>query len=175
MVLRESFSLIIGERHDRDEIISIRHDICEIEGVKGAYDLIINNYGPNMNIGSVHIGVASDLTAKEIQVIERNITAMMYMKYNTIMTVGIYADCIETETSKSIHTFLLGLISENKNILQLHGFFVDEEKKHCNFDLVISFDEKEPEKVIEDIKNKMSEKFPDFYFIINLDTDISLS
>ena len=174
-ILRESFSLIIGERYDKEEIKKIRQDICAIDGVQGAYDLIINNYGPNKNIGSVHIGVSNDLTANEIQVIERNINTMMYMKYNTIMTVGIYADFVETEISKNIHSYLGSIIKDNKNILQLHGFFVDEEKKICNFDLVVSFDEKEPEELIEKVRLLMSEKFPEYQFIINLDSDFSLS
>ena len=174
-ILRESFSLIIGERYDKEEINKIRQDICAIEGVQGAYDLIINNYGPNKNIGSVHIGVANNLTAKEVQIIERNITAMMYMKYNTIMTVGIYADFVETEISKSIHKYLLEVNSKYEHILQLHGFFVDEEKKLCNFDLVISFDEQEPEQVVENVKKAMEEKFPEYTFIVTLDNDFSLS
>ena len=174
-ILTESFSLIIGERHDKDEIRSIKEDICSIEGVQGAYDLIINSYGPNKNIGSVHIGVANDLTAKEIQIIERNITALMYSKYSTIMTVGIYADNVESEISKSIHKSVVELIKRNPNILQLHGFFVDEERKLCNFDLVISFDEKEPDLVIENIRKSLSEQFSDFTFIITLDNDYSLS
>ena len=174
-ILRESFSLIIGERYDKDEIIKIRNDICAIDGVKGAYDLIINNYGPNNNIGSVHIGVSGDLTAREVQVIERNVTAMMYYKYNTIMTVGIYADSVESEISKEVHAYLLSLIKEHPCILQLHGFFLDEEKKFCNFDLVVSFDEKEPEELIDKIKKQMEEKFKEFTFIVNLDKDYSLS
>lgn len=174
-ILRESFSLIIGERYDKEEINKIRQDICAIDGVLGAYDLIINNYGPNKNIGSVHIGVANNLTAREVQIIERNITAMMYMKYNTIMTVGIYADFVETEISKSIHNYLLEVNSKYEHILQLHGFFVDEEKKICNFDLVISFDEQEPEQVVENVKKAMEEKFPEYTFIVTLDNDFSLS
>lgn len=174
-ILRESFSLIIGERYDKSEITKIKADICAVEGVQGAYDLIINSYGPNKNIGSVHIGVANDLTAKEIQIIERNITALMYSKYNTIMTVGIYADNVESEISKSIHKSVVELIKRNPNILQLHGFFVDEERKLCNFDLVISFDEKEPDIVIENIRKSLSMEFSDFTFIITLDNDFSLS
>ena len=174
-ILTESFSLIIGERYDKEEINKIRKDIMAIEGVQGAYDLIINNYGPKKNIGSVHIGVANSLTAREVQIIERNITAMMYMKYDTIMTVGIYADFIETAVSKNIHQYLSSIINDNKNILQLHGFFVDEEKKLCNFDIVISFDEDEPEIVVENVKKAMEEKFPEYTFIVTLDSDYSLS
>ena len=174
-ILRESFSLIIGERYDREEVAKIKNDICQIEGVNGAFDLIINSYGPHKNIGSVHIGVKSDLTAREVQTIERNITVMMYQKYNTIMTVGIYADSTETEMSKHIHNTLVNLIKNYKNVMQLHGFFVDEEKRFCNFDLVISFDEENPEEVIKHIKEQMEKTYPDYTFMVNLDSDISLS
>ena len=173
-VLRESFSLIIGERYDKDEIRKIKDDICAVDGVKGAYDLIINNYG-NSNIGSVHIGVSNNLTAREIQIIEREITAIMYQKYNTIMTVGIYADNIDTELSKKIKSVLTGEIKKYPQILQLHGFFLDEEKAFCNFDLVISFDDKKPEETIDKIKDAMEKAFPNVTFLINLDNDFSLS
>ena len=156
-------------------LTNIKKDINQIDGVLGSFDLILNSYGYNKSIGSVHIGVSSKLSAREIQVIERDIAAMMYQKYNPVMTVGIYADYIETETAKAIHNAINNIIKDYKNVLQLHGFFVDEDKKLCNFDLVFSFDEKEPEEAIEEIKTKLQTQFTDYCFIINLDKDYSLS
>ena len=123
----------------------------------------------------MHVGVSGKLTAIEVQTIERQITAMMYQKHNTIMTVGIYADNVDSEESQKIRAYLAGLLKPHPTILQLHGFFVDAAEKICNFDLVISFDEKEPEQLIAQIKNEMEKEFPDFYFYINLDRDYSLS
>ena len=141
----------------------------------GAYDLILNNYGHHKNIGSVHIAVKGDLTAYEVQTIERMIAVMMYEKYNTIMTVGIYAEINDNELAKSIRELLTSLIKENKNILQMHGFFLDEEHKICNFDLVISFDEPDPEGCINHFYEVLKEKYPDYTFVIQHDRDYSLS
>ena len=174
-ILRSSISSIIGERYDPEETKEIIKDINSIPGVKGAYDLILNSYGHKKNIGSVHIGVDHHLNATEIQKIEREITIMMYQKHNTIMTVGIYADNVESDESKNIRHSITELIKDNKNILQIHGFFVDNEQKVCNFDLVFSFDEKEPEDVINNIKKELEKQYPDYYFIIVLDRDYSLS
>lgn len=174
-LLRESFSSIIGERTSAEVIKEMVHDINSVEGVKGAYDLILNNYGHGKYIGSVHVGVDSHLTAKEVQVIERGVTALMYEKYNTIMTVGIYADCEDSPEAKNIRAKLTQILKNYKNVIQLHGFFVDLNTKLCNFDLVISFDEKEPEKVIDEIKEQIQKEFPEFRFIIQLDKDYSLS
>ena len=174
-ILRESISSIIGERYDPEETKQILEDISAVHGVKGVYDLILNSYGHKKNIGSVHVGVDGKLTAVEVQTIERQITLMMYQKHNTIMTVGIYADNVDSPESQKIRSFLTKQMKEHSTILQLHGFFVDAKSKFCNFDLVISFDEKEPEQLIEAIKEALQKEFPDFYFYIQLDRDFSLS
>ena len=174
-VLRESFSSIIGERHDPEETKNMLADISSVPGVKGAYDLIIHSYGPNKYVGSVHIGVEGGLSAKEIQIIERNIAAVMASKYNMFMTVGIYADNVDSKLSKEIRSKIQEFMKNNQNILQMHGFFVDEIQKFCNFDLVFSFNEKEPEQRIEEIRNTLQEAYPDMTFYIQLDRDYSLS
>ncbi len=174
-VLRSSFSSIIGERHDPEETKSILADVSSVPGVKGAYDLIIHSYGPNKYVGSVHIGVDGGLSAKEIQIIERNIAALMASKYNMFMTVGIYADNVDGKLSNEIRSKIQEFMKNNANILQMHGFFVDEVQKFCNFDLVFSFNEKEPEKRIEEIRSILEEAYPDMTFYIQLDRDYSLS
>ena len=174
-VLRESFSSIIGERHDPEETKNMLADISSVPGVKGAYDLIIHSYGPNKYVGSVHIGVEGNLSAKEIQIIERNIAAVMASKYNMFMTVGIYADNVDGKLSKEIRSKIQEFMKNNPNILQMHGFFVDEIQKFCNFDLVFSFNEKEPEQRIEEIRKALEEAYPDMTFYIQLDRDYSLS
>ena len=174
-VLRESFSSIIGERHDPEETKNMLADINSVPGVKGAYDLIIHSYGPNKYVGSVHIGVEGNLSAKEIQIIERNIAALMASKYNMFMTVGIYADSRDSKLSREIRGKIVDFMKNNPNILQMHGFFVDDIQKFCNFDLVFSFNEKEPEARIEEIRKALEEAYPDMTFYIQLDRDYSLS
>ena len=174
-VLIQSFSSIIGERTDAEEVKQITQDILAVKGVKGVYDLILNNYGHRRNIGSVHVGVDGHLTAREVQTIEREIAGLMFQKYNTIMTVGIYADCDDSEEARNIRAKLNQILQNYPCVLQLHGFFVEADNKFCNFDLVLSFDEKEPEKIIEEIHQKISQEFPDFQFHIQLDKDFSLT
>ena len=91
------------------------------------------------------------------------------------MTVGIYADNVDGELSKEIRSKIQEFMKNNANILQMHGFFVDEVQKFCNFDLVFSFNEKEPEKRIDEIRNILEEAYPDMTFYIQLDRDYSLT
>ena len=174
-VLLESISHIIGKRMDSEKVHEIMKDITSVDGVIGAYDLIINSYGHDRFIASVHVGVSEKLTAKEVQSIERKITAIMYMKHNTIMTVGIYAENNDDPFAKETKQYLMSLIKEYKTVMQMHGFYYDNEMKLINFDLVISFDDENPDSTINEIKGKMEEKYPGITFIVNYDKDFSLS
>ena len=174
-LLKESLSSIIGNRFDKDLVTNIKNDINQIEGVQGSFDLILNSYGHNKNIGSVHIGVKDNLSSKEIQEIERDITYLMYTKYNAIITVGIYAENTNDKESQIIYDGILEATKKYKNILQIHGFYVDKVKKYINFDLVISFDEEKPYEIIESIKEEVGKNNSDYQIIINYDQDFSLS
>ena len=174
-VLAESLSSMIGNRFDKEYIIEIKKEINSIEGVKGSYDLILNSYGHNKNIGSVHIGVSDKLSAKEIQKIERDITILMYTKYNTIMTIGIYAENFSDEFSKEYYSKVLDIIKKYDTVLQIHGFYIDKDLMLINYDLVISFDDLNPEKTINKIKEETEKIDPNYKIIINYDQDFSLS
>ena len=174
-VMKESLSSMIGDRFEREYIIAIKEDINKVEGVCGCYDLILNSYGHNKNIGSVHIGVNADLTAKEIQAIERNISMLLYYKYNTIMTVGIYAENSSDTASKNKLQVIHDIIKNYPTVLQMHGFYVDEENKSINYDLVISFDDTNPEETISRIKEETERENDGYTVFVQYDQDFSLS
>ena len=170
-VVKESISQIIGQRIDDETTTKIKHEIAEVDGVDGVYDLILNSYGTNKFIGSVHIGVKNDISAVEIMDLEKKIAGLMYFKHNIIMTVGIYAQDIEDEETQEMLTYLLGAIQENPNILQVHGFYINREINIISFDIVLSFDEKDPEGAAENIRQKIKEQFPKYNYICNIDYD----
>ncbi|MCR4660774.1 MAG: cation diffusion facilitator family transporter [Clostridia bacterium] len=174
-VMKEALSSIIGDRFEREYIVEIKEEINKIEGVCGCYDLILNSYGHNKNIGSVHIGVNENLTAKEIQAIERKISMLMYNKYNTIMTVGIYAENLSDEESKNKLKNILDIIQKYPTVLQIHGFYVDEEIHSINYDLVISFDDTKPEETIEKIRKETELANEGYAVFVQYDQDFSLS
>ena len=174
-VMKESLSSMIGDRFEREYVVAIKEEINKIEGVRGCYDLILNSYGHNKNIGSVHIGVNEELTAKDIQSIERKISMLMYNKYNTIMTVGIYAENLSDEGSKNKLRDVLDIIHKYPTVLQVHGFYVDKENKSINYDLVVSFDDKTPEETIGKIKEETELANEGYTVFVQYDQDFSLS
>ena len=172
-VLHDGVSLIIGERASQEEIDAIKHLVSSFPEVKGAYDLIINNYGANKTIASIHIEVDDSLTATQIHLLTRNITARAYAELGTILTVGIYASNEADPRVKEIKDFTYKLIEKEEGINQIHGFYIDEEKKIISFDLIFDFKFEKPQVKIAELINTLKEKYPEYTFYIIQDTDFS--
>ncbi len=172
-ILRSAISSIIGERSSDEVAIAIKQTVTSFPGVIGAYDLILNNYGPNRAIGSIHIEVDDKLTAKEIHPLTRKISQEVYLKFGVILTVGIYASNTSNPEILEIRKNLHELVKEYPNIQQVHGFYVDEQLKTISFDLVVGFEEEHVEELQESLINKLKEKHPDYSYYIVIDQDFS--
>lgn len=172
-VLRHSLSSIIGERTSKETSEAIKHLVCQNPQVLGAYDLIVNNYGPDRGIGSIHIEVDDKLTAKEIHPLTRNIAAQVFMKFGIIMTVGIYASNSSDSEIVKIRDAIRKEVLSHPSIKQMHGFYCDQELKSISFDVIVDFKDKDAPKLIEEIKKNLGEQFPDYHFYIVEDKDFS--
>ena len=172
-ILRSSLSNIIGERLSKETSLGIKSLICAHQEVIGAYDLIVNNYGPERAIGSIHIEVKDDLTAKEIHSLSRQIAEEVYIKFGVIMTVGIYASNTSDQELKEIRQYLSNLVKEYPDIQQLHGFYVDKEKMTVSFDIILDYKCPNVEKIKNDLYEKMKEKYPLYNYYIIIDNDFA--
>ena len=172
-VLRSSLSSIIGERTSKEVSEAIKHLVCQNPEVKGAYDLIVNNYGPDRGIGSIHIEVSDEMTAKDIHPLTRKISAQVYKEFGIIMTVGIYATNNSDPIINDIRNEIQKEVLEHKNIKQIHGFYCDQESKSISFDVIVDFKDQDAPQLIKQIQNNLSNKYPDYHFYIVEDKDFS--
>ena len=171
-MLSETLSSMIGTRVDNEITDKLKERIGEFEEVKGVYDLTLHNYGPTQLMGSVHVEVNDDLTAKEIHKLTRQILYSVYEEFGIVLTVGIYASNVDTPESMEIKESLLKIIGKYPEILQMHGFYIDEDINLITFDIIVDFDangHEVKEKVLEEIRNK----YPNYQFDAILDADYS--
>ena len=172
-VLHDGVSLIIGERASQEEIDQIKHLVGENEEVKGVYDLIINNYGAGKSIASVHIEVDDTLTAVEIHHLTRKIVTKVYAETGTILTIGIYASNETDPRVREIKDFTYNLVRQDSGINQIHGFYVDEERKLITFDIIFNFEYEKPQAKIAELITTLKDKYPEYTFYVIQDTDFS--
>ena len=173
-LLHETMSSIIGERIPAETAAAVKDAINSFDEVNGAYDLIIHNYGPERLIGSVHIEVPDTLTAHRLDELQRAIGRKVYRETGVIMTgISVYAKNTQNEKIREMEEFARQTAFSFEHVMQIHGFYVDEPEKRVTFDVIIGYEEKNREEIIDQIRAKMQEKYPDYAFYITLDYDIS--
>ena len=172
-ILMEGLGSVIGTRVDSGLSAELKCFLCKNPAVLGAYDLSLHQYGPQRLIGSVHIEVADDMTAREIHGLSRQIMENVYREFGIVLTVGIYASNTADETFAGMKKALSDLIREYPEVLQMHGFYVDPEKMLVSFDLILDFKAQNKEEIQQDILRRMKERFPAYAFTAVLDSDVS--
>jgi cation diffusion facilitator family transporter len=174
-MMREALGKVLGERLDADLAREIKQTTCEVEGVRGAYDLIVSDYGPQRLWGSIHVEVDDRTTAREIDQITRAIQTEVYRKNDVILhTVGVYAtNSSEGSMAMTIREALDEVVAGEPHVLQVHGLFVDDKLKGVTFDLVIAFEAGDREAVRQRVLDEMHQRFPGYAFVAVLDSDVS--
>lgn len=174
MMLREIFSVIAGERVSPELSKNIKKSVREVPGVKGAFDLMIHDYGTQMIFCSLNIEVEESLTAREIDDISREVRRKVFYGYHIyISSVGIYSINTESEEINKMYRRVKELLSHYDHVIQMHGFHVDENKKEISFDVVLSFDVKNRRAYYLAIKRHLRKTFPKYSINIALDSDYS--
>ena len=172
-ILIESLSRIIGERIEGDLSENIKKRINSFPEVKGAYDLILHKYGPERIIGSVHIEVDEEMTAKQLHKLTREISTTCYKEFGIIMTVGIYASNSKDTMFSQMREDVNKIVAEYPEILEIHAFYVDEAVKTITFDLVVDFKCDHREKTRDEVVSKLLAKYPDYQCFAVIDDDFS--
>lgn len=172
-MIKITLSQILGETPDKSITKAIKKTVEDTPNVYGAYDLTLNNYGPDIYIGSIHIEIEEDMPAKEIDKLTREIMSKVYKEHNVILTaIGIYSINTKDEETNKIREEIIKIVSSYKSVLQLHGFYLDKKDKIINFDIILDFEDINRENTYKEIYNKVQEKYPDYKITITMDIDI---
>ena len=173
-MLKETISQILGERNDPDLARSIKETVTSFPDVQGAYDLVLNNYGPDAWNGSVHIEVPDTYSADRLDQLIRSIQVKVYEEYRVILTaIGVYSVNTKDEYIIEAKKRVTEIVFSHPHVLQMHGFYMDKEKKTMRFDLVLSFDSPDRTKAFKDIHDDVQKEYPDYTLQMAMDTDFS--
>ena len=170
-MITETLDDILGKRADAELTGQIRSSVLEEDEVRGVYDIIVNNYGPNKNTCSLHVELPDVMTVDQVDVLTRRIQARVYKATGVIVTgVGVYAFNTKDNEAAAIRNRVINLVLSHDWALQLHGFHADTAAKTLRFDVVMSFDIK-PEEGLATLYGEVQSAFPDYTIHIVPDVD----
>ncbi|MBQ3461748.1 MAG: cation transporter [Clostridia bacterium] len=169
----ETLNDILGQRADAETTKKIKELLVSESEVRGAYDLIINNYGPNKNYASVHLELPDTMTVDEVDLLIRREQLKVFKETGVILTgIGVYSYNTKNDEAAKIRNAIQEKVMSHDWALQVHGFYADTENKTIRFDVVTSFDITGRESV-EILTKEIGEMYPDYELQIAHDVDIS--
>ena len=173
-MLRDTISQILGESNDKDLSREIRKTVVGFPGVQGAYDLVLNNYGPDTWNGSIHIEVPDTYSADQLDQMLREIQMKVYGEHHVVLTaIGVYS--VNTRDEEVIQTKrqVEKIVFAHQYVRQMHGFYLTKEQKKIRFDVVVSFDAKDRRAVYREVLADVQKAFPDYELQVAMDTDFA--
>ena len=173
-MLKDTISQILGEKNDPELARSIKQTVTSFPDVQGAYDLVLNNYGPDTWNGSIHIEVPDTYSADQLDKLLRTIQVTVYQQHQVILTaIGVYS--VNTKDPEIIETRekVKEIVFANPNVKQMHGFYLVKDKKAMRFDIVVSFDAKDRRMVYKEVISEVQKAYPDYELQVAMDTDFA--
>ena len=172
-MMGETLGDILGRRADPEEVAEIKKLLNEEPEVRGAYDLILYNYGPSKNYGSVHLELPDTMTVDEVDQLTRRVELKVFQQTGVILTgIGVYSYNTTNKEAAQIRNNIQEAVLSHDWALQMHGFYADTEKKTIRFDVVVSFDidRKEALKILSEEAQAL---YPDYTLQIVPDIDVT--
>ncbi len=173
-MMKKTLNDLLGERPDPELVRKIRAIIISEPEVHGAYDLMLNNYGPERNYASVHIDLPDTMTVEQADRLTRHLHDRIFLETGVrLMGVTVYSYNTNDPEAIAIRKDVYKIMMKHRDqLLQVHGFYVDRRKKEMRFDIVVKFGTNIPE-MIELLEKEVKEAYPDYDILIDPDMDIS--
>ena len=173
-MLRDTISQILGERNDAELAKEIHRTVTSFPDVQGAYDLVLNNYGPDTWNGSIHIEVPDTYSADQLDQLIREITMKVHHEHQVILTaIGVYSINTKDEEVIAAQKKVHEIVFSHEHVRQMHGFYLLKDQKSMRFDIVISFNAKDRRAVYHEVVADVQKSFPDYELQVAMDTDFT--
>lgn len=173
-MLRDTISQILGERNDTELAKNIQQTVTSFPDVQGAYDLVLNNYGPDTWNGSIHIEVPDTYSADQLDQLIREITMKVLREHHVILTaIGVYSVNTKDPEVIAAQRTVREIVLAHEHVRQIHGFYLLKDQKTMRFDIVISFDAKDRRAVYAEVVSDVQKAFPGYELQVAMDTDFA--
>ncbi|MBR5406682.1 MAG: cation transporter [Lachnospiraceae bacterium] len=171
-MLSETISHLIGEPGDVALMQDIKKTVRSFPEVNGAYDLVLNNYGPDTYNGSIHIELSDEYSISHLDELTREIMVEVYKKHHVILTaVGIYSINTKDEEAARLKEEIGKRVLAHEHVKQIHGFHYNKKDRSVRFDVVISFDAASRQEVFKNIREDLRSAYPNMKFTLAMDMD----
>lgn len=171
-LVKETLDPILGKAADEELVKEIERRIMEYPGVFGTHDLMIHDYGPGRQFGSVHVEVAAEEDVLKSHDMVDNIERDFLRDLNIHLIVHMDPIITKDESVRNLRHWLAGEVKKVHEELTIHDLRVVPGETHTNviFDCVVPRGlRRSDEEIKEAIDALVKETYPNYFCVITID------
>lgn len=171
-LVKETLDPILGKAADEELVKEIEKRIMSYSGVLGTHDLMIHDYGPGRQFGSVHVEVAAEEDVLKSHDMVDNIERDFLRELNIHLIVHMDPIITKDESVRNLRHWLAKEVKKVQAELTIHDLRVVPGETHTNviFDCVVPRGlTQSDEEIKEEIDRVVKETYPNYYCVITVD------
>ena len=172
-IAKDTLEPLIGQRVPSELYQKITDMVESYEGIVGAHDLIVHNYGPNRSMATIHAEVPNDVSIEASHEIIDRIERDAKKELNILLVIHMDPVEMRDEEVLELRDKTSHIVHALDPELHFHDFRVlkENEQKNLIFDLVVpdSYTEKDANRVMHQLIALLHEMEKNVVCIITLD------
>ena len=172
-IAKDTLEPLIGQRVPSELYQKITDMVESYEGIVGAHDLIVHNYGPNRSMATIHAEVPNDVSIETSHEIIDRIERDAKKELNILLVIHMDPVEMRDEEVLELRDKTSHIVHALDPELHFHDFRVlkENEQKNLIFDLVVpdSYTEKDANRVMHQLIALLHEMDKNVDCIITLD------
>lgn len=172
-IAKDTLEPLIGQRVPSELYQKITDMVESYEGIVGAHDLIVHNYGPNRSMATIHAEVPNDVSIEASHKIIDRIERDAKKELNILLVIHMDPVEMRDEEVLELRDKTSHIVHALDPELHFHDFRVlkENEQKNLIFDLVVpdSYTEKDANRVMHQLIALLHEMEKNVDCIITLD------
>ena len=172
-IAKDTLEPLIGQRVPSELYQKITDMVESYEGIVGAHDLIVHNYGPNRSMATIHAEVPNDVSIEASHEIIDRIERDAKKELNILLVIHMDPVEMRDEEVLELRDKTSHIVHALDPELHFHYFRVlkENEQKNLIFDLVVpdSYTEKDANRVMHQLIALLHEMEKNVDCIITLD------
>jgi len=169
--LLDTLGELLGKPGDAELARKIYREVRATEGVLGAADMMLHNYGPEAYSGSVNLELDHTKTVDEIYRTLHALQLRIMHEYKVTMVFGIYAVDNDSADSKRIRKIIADFVLATENVKSFHAVYLDPSEPKLYCDLIVNYELRDWDKLEEDFTAYMAEYLPEREIVLTVETE----
>jgi len=168
-ILRTTVSELIGRPGEKELAMQLYREILATDGILGAADMMLHNYGPDAYSGSVNIEIDHSRTVGEIYQFVHALRLRILHTYHVTMVFGIYA--VDYADTRTLRQYIGRFVSASEHVRGFHAVYLDPETGCLYCDLVVDYALRDWEALRAQFEAYIHAQYPDTPVELTVETE----